>query len=227
MVVALIALFVSASGVTWAASKLPADSVKSKQILNGSVKNKDLAPDSVTGDNVVDESLSSSDLGFDSVTADQLADESVDTPSIQFDAVGADQIGSDAVGTDEIAFDAVGSDEVADGSLQKIDLGEQSVGADQIGNQLVNVPAEAPTQVLGGTAGNGSYRVGQSTATCNEGQLITGFAQWDPDDAADLDYQLTTVEVVLDQDAESVTVQGGNDSGVDHDLSAVAVCLLP
>ena len=31
----------------------------------------------------------------------------------------------------------------------------------------------------------------------------------------------------LDQDAESVTVQGGNDSGVDHNLSAVAVCLLP
>jgi hypothetical protein len=216
MVVALIALFVSATGVTWAASKLPADSVKSKQILNGGVKNKDLAPDSVTGDNVVDESLGASDLAFDTITADQLADGSVDGFAIQSDAVGADQIVDDSVGVDELMNDSVGRDE----------LGELAVGAAELG-ELTTRPGD-PVPVPGGTGENASYRVETATAACAEGErLISGFATWDPDDAAENDYELFIAETVVDPLANTVTVEGGNDSGVDHSLIAVAVCLLP
>ena len=207
MVVALIALFVSASGVTWAASSLPRDSVKSKQIVDGAVKNKDLAPDSVTGEDVADQSLGIDDLGLDSVSADQLADDSVDAFAIQ----------SGAVEADEIAFDAVGPDEIMDGS----------VGALEIGDKIVTEPGE-PSTAEGATGENASYRVSAATATCAEDEeLIGGYGKWDPDDAVDNDYELVMVSTDLDMDTETVTVEGGNDSGVDHDLIAVAVCLLP
>ena len=217
MVVALIALFVSASGVTWAASSLPRDSVKSKQIVNGAVKKKDLGPDSVSGTTVADQSLGMDDLGFDSVTADQLADDSVDAFAIQSAAVEADEIAFDAVGMDQIGFDAVGPDEIMDGSI----------GALEIGDRIVTEPGE-PSTAEGATGENASYRVSAATATCAEGEeLIGGYGRWDPDDAVDNDYELFLVSTDLDMDAETVTVQGGNDSGVDHDLIAVAVCLLP
>ena len=217
MVVALIALFVSASGVTWAASSLPRDSVKSKQIVNGTVKGKDLGADSVSGANVADQSLGIDDLGPDSVSADQLADESVDAFAIQSGAVEMDEIAFDAVGMDQIAFDAVGAEEIMDGS----------VGALEIGDRIVTEPGE-PTTVTGGGGENASYRVEAATAACAEGEeLLSGYGQWDPDDAVDNDYELFITSTNMDMDAESVTVQGGNDSGVDHDLIAVAVCLLP
>jgi hypothetical protein len=217
MVVALIALFVSATGVTWAATKLPADSVKSKQILNGGIKNKDLAPDSVTGANIVDQSVGIDDIGPDSVTADQLADDSVDAFAIQSGAVEADEIAFDAVGADQVAFDAIGPDELVDGSI----------GALDIGDRIVTEPGE-PSTAEGATGENASYRISAATATCGENEeLISGYGKWDPDDAVDNDYELIMVSTDLDMDAETVTVQGGNDSGVDHDLIAVAVCLLP
>ena len=217
MVVALIALFVSASGVTWAASSLPRDSVKSKQIVDGAVKNKDLAPDSVTGDDVADQSLGVDDLGLDSVSADQLADDSVDAFAIQSGAVEADEIAFDAVGMDQIGLDAVGPDEIMDGS----------VGALEIGDKIVTEPGE-PSTAEGATGENASYRVSAATATCAEDEeLIGGYGKWDPDDAVDNDYELVMVSTDLDMDTDTVTVEGGNDSGVDHDLIAVAVCLLP
>jgi hypothetical protein len=215
MVVALIALFVSATGFTWAANKLPAGSVKSKQIVDGAVKHKDLALDSVTGDNVLDGSLGPGELGLDSVTGDQLADGSVDSLAIQSDAVGVDQIGFDAVGTDEIAADAVGSEEIMDGS----------VGAAEVSGRIVTEMGE-PVNVEGATGENASYRISTATATCAEGeQVIGGFAQWDPDDADDNEYELVTVQAVVDAGSQTVTVEGGNDSGVDHSLYAVAICL--
>jgi hypothetical protein len=217
MVVALIALFVSATGVTWAATSLPPDSVKSKQILNGTVKNKDLGPDTVTGANIVDQSVGIDDLGPDSVTADQLADDSVDAFAIQSAAVEADEIAFDAVGPDQIGFDAVGPDELMDGS----------VGALDIGDRIVTEPGE-PTPVAGATGENASYRVESAFAACGEGEeLIGGYGEWDPDDAVDHDYELFLTSTHLDTDAETVTIEGGNDSGVDHDLIAVAACLLP
>ena len=216
MVVALLALFISLTGVTWAATSLPRNSVKSKQIMNGAVKARDLGPDTVTGANIASESVGFEDLGFDSVSADQLADGAVDEFAIQ----------SDAVGSDAIAFDAVGADEIIDDSVAKEELGFGSVGADELG-ELVTRPGE-PTVIEGGGGENASYRVETATAVCDEGErLISGFATWDPDDAADNDYELFVTQEVLDPASNSVTVAGGNDSGVEHSLIAVALCLLP
>ncbi len=61
-VISIIALFVSLGGTGYAAIKLPANSVNSKQIKNKSIKSADLAKNAVTGDKVKDGSLSGADL---------------------------------------------------------------------------------------------------------------------------------------------------------------------
>jgi hypothetical protein len=60
--VGYIALFVALGGVSYAALKLPANSVRSRQISNGQVKNADLAHNAVTSTKVKNGSLLSADF---------------------------------------------------------------------------------------------------------------------------------------------------------------------
>jgi hypothetical protein len=57
MAVALVALFISVTGVTWAATSLPKNSVKSKQIKDGQVKSADVADNGLTGTDIDESSL--------------------------------------------------------------------------------------------------------------------------------------------------------------------------
>src|SRR5690348_3702601 len=57
MVVALIALFVAITGVGYAVSKIPKNSVKSKQIKDGEVKSVDVADDGLTGTDIDEATL--------------------------------------------------------------------------------------------------------------------------------------------------------------------------
>jgi hypothetical protein len=63
MVVALIALFIALSGVTYAAVNMPANSVGTKQIKNNAVTGQKLANDAVTSNKVRDYSLLAKDFG--------------------------------------------------------------------------------------------------------------------------------------------------------------------
>jgi hypothetical protein len=61
-IVGYIALFVALGGVSYAALKLPANSVRSPQIKNGQVKNADLAHNAVTSTKVKNGSLLATDF---------------------------------------------------------------------------------------------------------------------------------------------------------------------
>jgi hypothetical protein len=79
----------------------------------------------------------------------------------------------------------------------------------------VNVP--------GGTGQNANYNFASVTATCGAGEeLISGSGHWIGDANGE---ELMLSEVILDQNAETVTVKGGNDFGADRTLVAVASCL--
>jgi len=60
--VALLALFLAIGGTSYAAAKLPTNSVATKQIKNGQVKKADLGTDSVTSPKVKDGSLQARDF---------------------------------------------------------------------------------------------------------------------------------------------------------------------
>jgi hypothetical protein len=62
LVVALLALFVALGGTGYAALALPKNSVGTKQLKKGAVKNSDIAGNAVTGSKVKSRSLSASDF---------------------------------------------------------------------------------------------------------------------------------------------------------------------
>jgi len=71
-----------------------------------------------------------------------------------------------------------------------------------------------------------SKRSRNASATCAAGEeLIGGFGQWQDNDNAVNDYELFIAEVRLNHAGETVTVDGGNDSGQADQLVAVATCL--
>jgi uncharacterized protein YjbI with pentapeptide repeats len=89
-VLAMIALLVAMSGTAVAAG-LAANSVKSKQIVNGQVKHQDLGANAVRGEKVKDESLTGLDLQDDSVAGTDVQDGSLTGADVQDDALtGAD-----------------------------------------------------------------------------------------------------------------------------------------
>lgn len=67
--VALLALFLAVGGTSYAAAKLPTNSVATKQIKNGQVKAADLGKSSITSPKVKDGSLQARDFAFGQLPA--------------------------------------------------------------------------------------------------------------------------------------------------------------
>lgn len=221
-VVAYLALFVALSGTAWAAATIgPGDikdnAVRSKHIKEGQVKSADVADDSVAA----------ADLAPDSAGFSELDPAAFYAPDISGGG-GQYQVSPDGIDSGEIADGSVGAAEIADGNVGAAEIGSGAVGAGEIGNKIVDRPDPTPVLISGGTAGNGDANLDSSVTSCNVGeQLIGGYGQWTPDDQVPNNYELWISEVRLNHAVESVVVDGGNDSGVDHSLVAVATCLGP
>ena len=116
--------------------------------------------------------------------------------------------------------DTVNSGDIIDQKVKARDLNTASVKADEVGD---GIQSRTNTVVVsGGTAENGTYLTGQVTAGCAPGEeLISGSGHW----SNNPDEELFLQEVILDHNSEQVTVAGGNDSGANRTLIAVAHCL--
>jgi hypothetical protein len=71
-VLGLVAIFIALSGVGYAASQLPEDSIESEQIKNGEVKKRDLSAKAVTTRKVKDRGLRGADLADATIRGRQL-----------------------------------------------------------------------------------------------------------------------------------------------------------
>jgi hypothetical protein len=133
-VTATLALFIALGGVGYAASRLPKDSVGSKQIRENAVKASEQAPDSVDGSNLMDASVGADDLG----------------PS----SVGSGSIADGAVGIDDLGPDSVNGGKIADGSVAPGDL-----AADQgtVSPTLENCVGATPWAIGGGGSAPGYW----------------------------------------------------------------------
>jgi hypothetical protein len=99
LIVAVIALVVALAGTAIAA---PANTVKSKQIVDQAVKTKDirdaavttekLADSAVTSAKIADFTVANQDLGLNAVTTDKIADEQIASQDIAADAVGSSEL---------------------------------------------------------------------------------------------------------------------------------------
>ncbi len=239
-VVAYAALFVAFTGTAWAAARVGSgdikdDAVRSKHIKDGQVKKHDLHANAVVSGKISDGSVSSSDIGDGQVGSADVADESLTSGDLGPDSVGSSEVidnsltsgdlGPDSVGSSEVAANSLTSGDLGAGSVGQSELGASSVRASEVGDGIV-ARAGTPVNVAGGVAENGAYDVGTATASCNAGEeLIGGTGQWTPDDNASNNYELWLAEIRPNFAAETVVVDGGNDSGAAHTITAIAVCL--
>ena len=166
----------------------------------------------VTSGDIVNETIKSVDLkDGKAVAGADVEDETLTTSDVAPDTLTADDLAPNSVRSSEIPDQEVGSSELAN----------DSVGAQEIGDGIA--PRFNTVTVGGGTAENARYNTNTVTAQCLAGEeLISGNAMWTGD--ADNE-ELFIVEVVPNHGGESVTVRGGNDSGDDANLVAVANCL--
>jgi hypothetical protein len=125
LVISCVALFLALTGSALAIGK---NTVRSAQIVDGTVRTVDLGNNAVSSPKIADATVTAGDLGTDSVGTDEIAK----------DAVNSDEIAKDAVKTDEIADNAVASAEVAPDSLTAADLAANSVTSLEIANQTIN-----------------------------------------------------------------------------------------
>ena len=114
----------------------------------------------------------------------------------------------------------VNSGDIVDQTVKARDMKTASVKADEIGDGIQS--RSNSVSVPGGGAENGAYLTEQVSASCAPGEeLISGSGHWSNND----DEELFLQEVVLDHNAETVTVRGGNDVGANRFLFAVAHCI--
>ncbi len=168
--------------------------------------------ETVNSGDVKNESLKTVDLkDGKAVTGDDVVDETIASNDVQ----------NETLLSTDIADQAITGADVAGDTLQADDLAPNSVRSSEIGDQIHNHTNSVV--VAGGTGQNANYNFNSVTATCGAGEeLISGSGHWTGDANGE---ELMLSEVILDHSAESVTVKGGNDFGVDRTLVAVASCL--
>jgi hypothetical protein len=129
-----------------------ANTVFSTDIVDGEVKNPDLATNAVNTGKIVNGGVWAQDVKVDSLTADQLA--------------------FDAVGQSEIATDGVGAGEVQDNSIDGGELVDGSITGDDVANDGLT------TADISGGGSSGNLSVGSlSNGRCTEVGVNVGGAQ--------------------------------------------------
>jgi hypothetical protein len=183
LVISCLALFLTLAGTAFAAT-VAKNSVRSPQIVNGTIRTVDLrtnavkaakiapeavvagkiAESAVTSSEVVDDSLTASDLGPASVTSSEVADQSLSADDLGPNSVGASEIAANAVESSEIAPNAVDSSELRTGSVRSAELGpivqvSKDTAIEGGANASATVSCPAGTTVISGGFRGGLYQV--------------------------------------------------------------------
>jgi hypothetical protein len=139
LIVGLIALVVALTGSALAA---PANTVKSKQIVDQTIKAKDirdaavttpkLAEAAVTTPKLADQAVTTPKLADAAVTTPKLADNAVTTPKLADNAVDSAKIADLTVANADLAPNAVTTDKIEDNQIASQDIAEDAVGASEL-----------------------------------------------------------------------------------------------
>jgi len=154
-VVAVMALFISLGGFSYAAVQ-----VGSKQIVNNSIRSRDIRNGAVASRDVKNGTIRTDDIANGRVATVDLADNAVDSGKLADNAVGTGKLADGAVGTGKLADGAVSSGKLADGSVGNADLDPGAAVAKGFAS-VAATNVDGPAQVL-------SFG-GQQTSTAADG----------------------------------------------------------
>lgn len=121
-----------------------ANTVRSRDIVNGQVKTEDLAKNAVRSAKIANGhvkradvaggAIDSSKVALDSLTSDDLAASSVGQSEIATNGVGAAEIATNGVGATEIADNSIDGGEIVNGSIFGADIANGTIGSAKIAN---------------------------------------------------------------------------------------------
>jgi hypothetical protein len=130
-VVSTLALCIALGGVSYAAVKLPKNSVTSTTIKNGQVKNKDLGSNAVTSGKIKNGSVADADLGSN-VNGSHLADGSVAGSKLA-GGIDGGKLADGSVGASKLA---AGVTTPADGSITSAKIADGTIGFGDLSTDL-------------------------------------------------------------------------------------------
>jgi hypothetical protein len=163
LVISCIALFVALTGSALAVG-VGKNTVRSPQIVDGTVRTVDLrdnsvaagkvAPDAIDTTEIAENGVESADVAPDSLTAGDLAASSVGSSEVADQSLTADDLGPNSVGSSELQTGAVRASEL--GAIVQVSNETTIKGGD---NASASVQCPAGTTVISGGARSGFYQV--------------------------------------------------------------------
>jgi hypothetical protein len=163
LAIACLALFMALTGSAFAVG-IAKNSVRSAQIVDGTVRSIDLrdnavsspkiAPDAVGSEEIAENAVASPEVAADSLTASDLGAASVASSEVADQALTSTDLGPNSVGSSELQAGSIRSDEL--GAIVQVQNSTAIKGGD---NASVGVTCPAGTTVISGGASSGFYQV--------------------------------------------------------------------
>jgi hypothetical protein len=164
-VVSTLALCIALGGVSYAAVKLPKNSVSSSTIKNGQVKNKDLGKNAVTSAKIKNGTVADADLGS-GINGAKLADGTVANGKLG-GGIDGGKLADGSVGAGKLA---AGVTTPADGSITSAKIADGTVGFNDLSGDLQARAEGAYASIDGfGPTIQGSYHKNVLSVTRNGG----------------------------------------------------------
>jgi len=198
LVISCLALFMALAGSAFAAGVVGKNTVRSAQIVDGTVRTVDLHDGAVNSAKVGDNSLTAADLAPNAAGPEEIAE----------NAVSSSKVAPDSLTSSDLGPNSVTSSEIADNSVSGADIAPDSVRATQLGTITQrNITA---TIKAGAT--------GSVSANCEPGeQIISGGGQ-----PSVFGVEMTSTR----PSGNGWLYQAKNTTATDQTITAFALCLV-
>ena len=196
-IIACLALFLALTGSAFAVG-VAKNSVRSAQIVDGTVRTVDLRDGAVKAGKVAPDAIGNEQLAENSVSSQEVLDESLTNADLGPASVSTSEVANDSLNSIDIGPSAVGSSELQDGSVRA--------------NELGPVVQRENTQAIAAGA-NGSV-----TATCAVGErVLSGGGQ-----PGNFGVEMTSSR----PNGNGWLYQAKNNNGSASTITAFALCLV-
>ncbi|MDO8187131.1 hypothetical protein Q5424_07390 [Conexibacter sp. JD483] len=163
--IALLALFVSLGGVTYAAATIGTSQIKNSAVTNAKLKNG-----AVTGSKLKNGAVTSAKIGRGAVRGDRIAREGVTARELARGAVNGAVLADNAVGSSKLGLGAVTGPKLSDGAVAGAKLADRGVAGSKLEDGAVTAAKLAPGAVT-------ADKLAPGTAVGGYGQVLSGSAR--------------------------------------------------
>jgi len=173
LVISCVALFLAMAGSAFAVG-VAKNSVRSAQIVDGTVRTVDvrdnavnapkIAPDAVGTEEIAENAVGSPEVAQDSLSAGDLGNASVASPEVVDQSLTSADVANESLTSDDLGPNSVGSSEIQTGAIRASELGtiiqvSNSTAINGGSNASTSVACPAGTTVISGGSSAGFYQV--------------------------------------------------------------------